>query len=49
MIHRCAYPDDSDPAGHGNCLCDCGYPEDSFACKIRHIQINTGAAKAAND
>lgn len=29
--------------------CDCGKPKDSFACKIRHIQINTGAAKAAND
>lgn len=29
---------------------DCGYPEDTFACKIRcHIQINTGDAKAAND
>lgn len=27
-------------------LHDCGYPEDSFACKIRHIQINTGDAKA---
>ena len=24
----------------------CGWPEDSFACKIRHLQINTGAAKA---
>lgn len=34
------------------CLDDlhgCGYPEDSFPCRIRHIQINTGAAKAAND
>ena len=31
-------------------LCgDCGYPTDSFACKIRHLSINTGAAKAAND
>jgi hypothetical protein len=29
--------------------CDCGHPDGSFACKIRHIQINTGAAKAAND
>lgn len=28
---------------------ECGYPENSFACRIRHIQINTGAAKAAND
>lgn len=25
---------------------DCGYAEGSFACKIRHLQINTGAAKA---
>lgn len=33
-----------------NFLCeDCGKPEGSFACKIRHVQINTGAAKAAND
>ena len=24
----------------------CGYDEDSFACKIRHLQINTGDAKA---
>jgi hypothetical protein len=30
-------------------LHDCGYPVDSFACKIRHLQINTGAAKAAKD
>lgn len=30
-------------------LHDCGYPEDSFACKIRHIQINTGDAKAHKD
>jgi hypothetical protein len=28
-------------------LHDCGYPDGSFACKIRHVQINTGAAKAA--
>jgi hypothetical protein len=28
---------------------DCGYAEGSFACKIRHLSINTGAAKAAND
>jgi hypothetical protein len=28
-------------------LHSCGYPEDTFACKIRHLQINTGAAKAA--
>lgn len=30
--------------------CDsCGYPEDSFACKIRHINLNSGDCKAAND
>jgi hypothetical protein len=28
-------------------LHSCGYVEDTFACKIRHIQINTGDAKAA--
>lgn len=27
----------------------CGYQIGSFACKIRHLQINTGAAKAAGD
>jgi hypothetical protein len=26
----------------------CGYAEDSFACKIRHLQINTGDAKAGS-
>jgi hypothetical protein len=26
----------------------CGYDEDSFACKIRHLQINTGDAKAGS-
>ena len=30
-------------------LCECGYAPDTFACKIRHISMNTGAAKAAND
>jgi hypothetical protein len=30
-------------------LHSCGHPEGSFACKIRHIHMNTGAAKAAND
>ena len=29
--------------------CSCGYEDGTFACKIRHIQINSGAAKAAND
>jgi hypothetical protein len=28
---------------------DCGKPEGSYACKIRHINLNTGWAKAAND
>ena len=28
---------------------DCGWPEGSFACKIRHINMNSGAAKAARD
>jgi hypothetical protein len=27
----------------------CGYPEGTFACKIRHLSINTGDAKAAKD
>lgn len=27
----------------------CGYQEGTFACKIRHLQLNTGSAKAAND
>lgn len=30
-------------------LHDCGYREDTFACRIRHIHMNTGACKAAND
>lgn len=31
-------------------ICDrCHYPEGSFACKIRHLGIQTGAARAAND
>lgn len=25
----------------------CGKPADSFACKIRHLQINSGDAKAS--
>lgn len=27
----------------------CERAEGSFACRIRHIQMNTGAAKAAKD
>lgn len=30
-------------------ICTCGKPEGTFACKIRHIQLNTGDAKAASD
>lgn len=28
---------------------DCGRPEGSFACRIRHIHMNTGDAKASRD
>lgn len=28
---------------------DCGYEDGSFACKIRHVHLNTGDAKAARD
>lgn len=27
---------------------ECGYFEDTFACKIRHVQMNSGVAKAAD-
>lgn len=27
----------------------CGYPDGSFACRIRHIHMNTGDAKASRD
>ena len=30
-------------------LCECGKVEGTFACKIRHINLNSGVAKAAND
>ncbi len=30
-------------------LCSCGYPDGTFACKIRHVQMNTGDAKAGSD
>ncbi len=30
-------------------LHSCGWPEDSFACKVRHIHMNTGDAKASKD
>jgi hypothetical protein len=39
-------PDDAPP--YGQCP-DCGKPADSFACKVRHININSGWAKSAND
>lgn len=32
--------------GSYKCKCSCGYAPDSFACKIRHLHINTGDAKA---
>lgn len=27
-------------------LCDCGYPDGSFACKIRHQAVMTGNTEA---
>lgn len=30
-------------------LCSCGYPDGTFACKIRHQHLNTGDAKASRD
>ena len=41
-------PDDDFLLGLEVCP-DCGKPEGSFACKIRHVQLNTGWAKSAND
>jgi hypothetical protein len=32
--------------GHERQKHSCGYVEGTFACKIRHLQINTGAAKS---
>ena len=32
--------------GSYKCKCSCGYAPDSFACRIRHIHMNTGVAKA---
>lgn len=37
-----------DGSDHGKCRCECGYSPDSFACKIRHLHINSGDAKAGN-
>jgi hypothetical protein len=30
-------------------ICECGKFVGTFACKIRHVQVNTGWAKSAND
>jgi hypothetical protein len=46
-IHHAASCTGGD-CGNYKCKCDCGYAPGSFACKIRHLQINTGAAKAAS-
>lgn len=35
-----------DGEDHVKCKCECGYAPDSFACKIRHLHINSGDAKA---
>ena len=35
-----------DGTNHAKCRCQCGYAPDSFACKIRHLHINSGDAKA---
>jgi hypothetical protein len=37
-----------DGTNHAKCRCQCGYAPDSFACKIRHLQVNTGDAKATS-
>lgn len=29
--------------------CECGYEPGTFACKIRHVHLNTGDAKASRD
>lgn len=39
---------DGGQCGSYKCKCQCGYAPDSFACKIRHLQINTGDAKATS-
>lgn len=47
-----AKPDDRVKPSHAIKIpttCSCGYPEGTFACKIRHVQLNTGDAKAAKD
>lgn len=42
------HPEQICPTTAGHCS-GCGYPEGTFACKIRHVQLNTGDAKAARD
>lgn len=47
-------PDGLNPPGYTPSLfdqetCECGKEPGTFACKVKHIQINTGAAKAARD
>lgn len=46
--HNCGDPSSADPNAHYKCRCTCGYAPFTFACKIRHLQINTGDAKAGN-
>lgn len=45
----CDNPDEHGCGRPKACPLGCGYPADSFACKVRHLAINTGDAKAAND
>lgn len=42
MLHMDETPEDETPELH-----TCGYPEDTFACKIRHLHMNTGDANMA--
>lgn len=44
--HVCEDPNSADPNAHYKCTCSCGYAPGTFACKIRHLHINTGDAKA---
>lgn len=45
-VHACDDPKSADPNAHYKCRCDCGYAPGTFACKIRHLHINTGDAKS---
>lgn len=40
---------DHDPIDEPDDCGRCGYQEGTFACRVRHVQVNTGAAKAARD